>query len=84
MSEKGGRKRGPKAHSKNSDFGTPFDLGTLQWPSDSKTSHPSRSAKTTHSKIIAERLSYFGRHLWFPVAESPAKEYLRGQNYYKK
>ena len=29
MREKGGR-TGPKAHSKNSDFGTPYDLGTLQ------------------------------------------------------
>ena len=27
--EKGWEERGTKAHSKNSDFGTPFDLGTL-------------------------------------------------------
>ena len=29
MREKGGEKRGPKAHSKDSDFGIPYDLGTL-------------------------------------------------------
>ena len=29
MREKGWEERGPKAHSKNSDFGTPYDLGTL-------------------------------------------------------
>ena len=29
MGEKGWEERGPKAHSINSDFGTPSDLGTL-------------------------------------------------------
>ena len=29
MREKGWEESGSKAHSKNSDFGTPYDLGTL-------------------------------------------------------
>ena len=33
--------KGPKAHSKNSDFGTPSDLGTLYWP-----------LKKTHAKQL--------------------------------
>ena len=32
MREEGREERGPKAHSKNSDFGTPYDLCTLSWP----------------------------------------------------
>ena len=32
MREKGREERDPKAHLKNSDFGTPYNLGTLYWP----------------------------------------------------
>ena len=32
MREKGWEERGPKAHFKHSDFGSPYDLGTLSWP----------------------------------------------------
>ena len=51
MREKGREKMRPKAHSKKSDFGTPYDLGSLYYPFKRQSSHSVIALVSCHDRL---------------------------------